>query len=381
MGATGGKSWIDLDANATTKPAPEVVRAVLASCESQWANPSSMHRAGQRARAAVELARKEVATLIGASPHEIVFCSCATESIHLAIRSMVRAPDDEVLTSHIEHAAIGAALATIGATARCCDVLASGLLDVDDAIAKLDGACGLATHLVNNETGAIQPLRSIIDVARDRSLAVFIDATQAVGRVPVDVSELGADYVAFSPHKFHAIKGVGVLYVRERARLRPLIGGAQELARRGGTESVPAICGAGIAASLAREWLQDPEAGRRQGELRELLEQSILGACPGSSVNGPDEDRLWTTTNISFPGIEAEALLLMLSERGVGASAGAACSSGSLEPSLVLAAMGLGEDRVRGSIRLSLSRLTSADEIERAVEIIVASVRSLGASV
>ncbi len=377
MASDREESWIDLDANATTRPVPQVVEAVGEACRTLWANPSSVHRAGQRARAAVELARQEIARLIGASPREIVFTSCATESIHLALHSMPRRPEDEILTSRIEHAAIGEALRAGRQASRYCNVTPEGLLDPDDAIGRLDGASGVATHLVNNETGAIQPIEPLIAQARERSIPVLIDATQAVGRMPLDVGALDADYVALSPHKFHGPKGVGVLYVRQGARVSPLIGGAQELARRGGTEPVPAICGAGVAATLARTWLEASSQREGLGRLRDRLENAIIGGVPDVVVNGPRDRRIWTTTNLAIPGIDAEALLMMLSERGIGASAGAACSSGSVEPSPVLPAMGLSEDLVRGSIRLSLSRNTTEHEIDRAGEIIVRCVASL----
>lgn len=371
------ESWIDLDANATTRPDPQVVEAVAEACRTLWANPSSVHRAGQRARAAVELARQEIARLIGASPREIVFTSCATESIHLALHSMPRGPGKEILTSRIEHAAIAGALNSCRRAPRYCAVTCEGLLDLDDAIGQLDGAGGVATHLVNNETGAIQPIEPLLAQARERSIPVLIDATQAVGRMPVDVGALDADYVALSPHKFHGPKGVGVLYVRQGARLSPLIGGAQELARRGGTEPVPAICGAGVAATLARTWLEDASRREDLGSLRDRLENAIIGGVPDTVANGPRDRRIWTTTNLAFGDIDGEALLMMLSERGIGASAGAACSSGSVEPSPVLLAMGLSEDLVRGSIRFSLSRNTTEHEIDHAGEIIVRCVASL----
>ncbi len=371
------ESWIDLDANATTRPDPRVVEAVGEACKTLWANPSSVHRAGQRARAAVELARQEIARLIGASPREIVFTSCATESIHLALHSMPQRGEDEVLTSRIEHAAIAEALNSCRRTPRFCAVTREGLLDLKSAIDRLDGASAVATHLVNNETGAIQPIEPLIAQARERSIPVLIDATQAVGRIPVDAKVLDADYVALSPHKFHGPKGVGVLYVRQGSRLSPLIGGAQELARRGGTEPVPAICGAGVAATLARTWLEDASRREDLGRLRDRLEIFIIGGVPDVVVNGPRDRRIWTTTNLAIPGIDAEALLMMLSERGIGASAGAACSSGSVEPSPVLLAMGLSEEKVRGSIRFSLARNTTEHEIDRAAKIIVECVASL----
>ncbi len=368
--------WIDLDANATTRPTPEVVEAIEEACRTLWANPSSVHREGQRARAAIELARRDIANLIGATAREIVFTSSASEAIHLALRSM---GEGEILTSPIEHAAIREGLEATRRKPRLCAVTRGGLLDIEDALDRLDGVGGLATHLVNNETGAIQPLEHLLDAAREREIPVLLDATQAVGRVPVDVRELGVDYLAGSPHKFHGPKGVGVLYARDGARVRPLIAGAQELARRGGTEATPAICGAGVAARQVREWLQDPSRQEALAGLRDRLERTLLDAIPDAAINGPRDARAWTTTNIALPGIDAEALLLMLSERGVGASAGAACSSGSLDPSPVLLAMGLDEDRVRGSIRLSLSRFTRQEKIDEAAEIIIACVRSLRA--
>ncbi len=371
---------IHLDNNATTRPTDGVIEAVSRALGECWHNPSSVHRAGQAARAAVELARQDVARLVGASPREIVFTSSGTESIDLAIRGAMGATHKRtIVTTPIEHGAVRGAcerLGERGARVVLLPVGADGVVDAGALAGLIDDETALVSvQWVNSETGAVQPVHEIGSVCRARGVVFHTDAVQWVGREPTDLSGAGAppiDLLSLSAHKFHGPKGIGALYLRRGVRLAPTIAGAQELGRRGGTENVPGIMGAGVAAREALAWLADDAARARVGALRDLLESGLLGAIPGARVNGPASPggRVWGTSNISIPGADNERMLLALSEQGVCASAGSACSSGSLEPSPVLLAMGLGGSVAGSSIRLSLSRFTSGDEIERAIGLI-----------
>lgn len=329
----------------------------------------------------IEAARREVAALLGARPREVMFTSGGTESIHTGIASM-GGEGARILTSPIEHSAVLGALRLHRREAEHVRVTGEGLIDVGDALERIDRMelGGLVLHSVNGETGAMQDLGPILRSARERGVRTLVDATQHVGRVPLDVEALGADMVACSAHKFHGPKGVGVLWIRDGVRVRPMLMGTQELERRGGTEATAMIVGAGIAAGEARTWLSDPANRTAQGALRDELERAVLAL--GATRNGPSDDarRIWTTTNLALLGIEAQALLMAMSERGVGASAGSACASGSIEPSHVLLAMGLGEDVARSSIRLSVSRETTREEIGRAVEIAAEMIGRMGRS-
>lgn len=383
---------IDLDANATTRPTPEVIDAVVRTLRETWHNPSSVHRAGQAARAAVELAREQVAALLGARPREITFTGTGTESIHLAIRgtlARLAASRRVLVTTPIEHAAIrdlAADLAGAGAgggvEVRTLPVDAGGLVDPADVTRLAQGAGVVSVQWANNETGAVQPIADVAAAARAAGAVVHVDATQWVGKEPTDLSGAWCDLLTCAPHKFHGAKGVGVLWARAGLGLRPQMPGSQELGRRAGTENVPGIAGAGVAAEQAARWLADPARRAAQRALRDRFEHGVLAACPGSVVNAPADParRLWNTSNIAFPRLEAEAVLLYLSERGLYASAGAACSSGSLEPSPVLLAMGVPEHLAHGSVRFSLSRETTAGEIDRAIPLVGEAARTLAAA-
>jgi cysteine desulfurase len=366
---------IYLDNNATTQPSEGVVRAVVAALTEYWHNPSSIHRPGQNARAQVELARASVAALIGARPREVVFTSGGTEAIDLCIRGVVeREPGKPIVTTCVEHSAVRELvelLAGSGTPVRYLALDGEGVVDIARAGETLSGAGLLTIQWANNETGAIQPVKELASIARREGALIHIDATQWVGKMPADVSTRWCDLLTFSPHKFHGPKGVGTLWIHPGVGLRPRILGVQELGRRGGTENVPGIVGAGVSAREASEWLADPSARERLGALRDLLERLVLEGYPAAVVNGPRTRRIWNTTNIGFPRLEAEALLMLLSERGVCASAGAACSSGSLEPSPVLLAMGIPPEIAHGSLRFSLSRHTTEDEVREAAGIIV----------
>jgi cysteine desulfurase len=417
-------SVIYLDHNATTPPSPGVAGAVRRAMEETWANPSSIHRAGQAARRQVELARNEVAALLGAPPREIVFTSGGTEAIDLAVRGVLgaaalrRASAGEppiVASGRVEHAAVRELLEALekqgAARVRWAPVDRGGVVDLERLPPLLDGAALAAFQWANNETGVVQPVQEIGALCRERGVVLFCDGVQWVGKEHSDevakrrrdeaapppagadpdprsvtaslrqsVSSSGPALIALSAHKFRGPKGVGALWVRRGVGLAPQIQGSQELGRRGGTENVPGIVGLGVAAREAREWLADPAPRRRLAALRDRFEQEVLAAIPAAVVNGAGAGRIWNTTNIGFPPLEAEALLLMLSERGVCASAGAACSSGSLEPSPVLLAMGVPEPIAHGSLRFSLGRETTEEEVAAAAEVVIDCVRRLGAT-
>lgn len=392
-----------LDNNATTRPSAAVAAAVAEALADCWHNPSSVHRPGQAARHRVELARRDIAALIGARPKDVVFTSGGTESIDLAIRGVIDAASPSagtpvIVSTPVEHAAVRDLLDDLAkrgrAEVRWAPIGRDGIVDSARLAPLLAGAAVASIQWANNETGAIQPVAGIAALCRATGVPFHCDATQWVGKMPVDAGEgpgyhgapdRGAsppfpDLLTFAPHKFHGPKGVGVLWRRHGVGLRPTIHGAQELGRRGGTENVPGILGAAVAAREAAQWLADPARRRRLGALRDRFEAAVLGAVPGALVNGPRDDRrLWNTTNIAFPRLEAEAMLLLLSESGLCASAGAACSSGSLDPSPVLLAMGVPPEVAHGSLRFSLSRETTDAEIDRAVELVAAAALRLGA--
>ena len=373
-------SAIYLDNNATTRPADAVVAAMTRALREQWANPSSVHRAGQAVRREILLARSTVAQLIGCQERELVFTSGGTESVNLAVRGALGAqPNRRVLvTSRLEHSAVrdlAEALATLGVEVVWLGNDADGLVDVEGLrtlLTERAGEVGLVSVMwVNNETGVIQPVETIGAVCGEFGVRCHTDATQAVGRMPIDVASLSVDLLSFAAHKFHGPQGTGVLYVRRGVRLQTqVIGGPQERGRRGGTENAAGIVGTGVAGQLAMDWL----AGDGPADLvrrRDTLERGIVDALDRTAVNGLGAPRIAGTSNIAFIGLEAEAILLMLSERGVCASAGAACASGSMEPSPVLEAMGLPPEQTYGSVRFGLSRETTDDEVGRAVEIVV----------
>ncbi len=361
-------SVIYLDNNATTRPAPEVVEEMNRYLDEFYGNPSSVHRFGQRARQALDEARVAIAELIGAADSELIFTGGGTEAVNTAVRSLLasRQPRRRIITSTVEHSAtreLVRQLALEGAEVVEVDVHGDGLLDLEAFDRALTDDTALVAMLwANNETGVLFPIEQIAQRCRARRVPLHVDGTQAVGKIPVDVKALGIDAMTLAPHKFHGPKGVGVLYARRGLRIRPLIiGGPQERQRRGGTENVPAIAGAGIAARLARAHLPDMA---RVASLRDELERQILTRVPHTSVNGSIEHRLPNTTNISFHALEADAIVVALSEQGVCVSAGAACSSGSLEPSHVLKAMRLDPPIAHGGIRFSLSRYTTQADVD-----------------
>ena len=379
-----------LDSNATTRPAPEVLAAMRPYLEQWYGNPSSVHRFGQRARQGIDQARSQLASLIGCSDAEILFTGGGTEAVNTALRGLLsaRSPRRRIITSSVEHSATRELCAQLAkdnlAEIIEIDVDSVGHLNLDRFASSLSDDVALVTIMwANNETGVIFPVAEIARLCREKRIPFHCDGTQAVGKIPVNVSALGIDAMSMASHKFHGPKGAGALFMRRGLRIRPtIIGGPQERGRRGGTENVPGLVGMGQAAELAAAWLlsdQSPEfraaAGqfastpRQVAALRDHLEREVLITISDSAING-DDPRLPNTTNVAFPRLEAEAILLLLSEQDICASAGAACSSGSLEPSPVLKAMHMDPRRAHGAVRFSLSRYTVAAEIERTLEVL-----------
>jgi cysteine desulfurase len=365
---------IYLDHNATTPLDPRVLDAMLPYLRESFGNPSSLHWFGQRARAAVEDARGRVASLIGAEPAEIVFTASGSESDNMALRgafAKAREARRRVVVTAIEHHAVlhcAKALAEEGGSVEIARVGEDGRLDLDDLRVKLEDSATVASvMLANNETGVLQPVAEAARIAHERGALVHCDAVQAGGKAPLDVRALDVDLLTLSAHKLYGPKGIGCLYVRRGTPLAPLVrGGAQERNRRAGTENVAGIVGFGVAASLAREGLVAET--ERVGVLRDRLEERLL-AVPGARRNG-GLGRLANTANVSFDGVDAEALVIALDLEGVAASTGAACAAGGVEPSHVLKAMGFPPERVQSSLRLSLGRGTTQEEVDRAADVI-----------
>jgi cysteine desulfurase len=372
-----------LDNNATTQPAPEAVQAMVACMTEGYGNPSSVHRFGQKARQMLEEARGHVSRLVGCAEAELLFTGGGTESINTAVRGLLaaRSPRNKVVISTVEHSATRELCATLsreGAEIVSIEVDSDGRLDFDQLRSNLSDDVALVSLMwANNETGVLFEVERIAALCRDHRVPFHCDGTQAMGKIPVDVSGVGIDAMSFASHKFHGPKGVGGLFVRRGLRYKPLlIGGPQERGRRGGTENVPGVVGMGKAAELAHEAL--PQMSR-VASLRDRLERGILERIPHTRVNGRTDLRLPNTTNIGFHRLEAEAILLLLSEQGVYASAGSACSSGSLEPSAVLKAMRIDERYAHGSVRFSLSRYTTEAEVDRALQVLPGAIERLRA--
>ncbi|MBU0716926.1 MAG: cysteine desulfurase [Planctomycetes bacterium] len=364
-----------LDNNATTRTLEGVVEVMLPFLGSEYANPSSVHRFGQRVRYRLECAREQVAGLINAEPREIVFTSGGTESINLAVRGTLAAEPARrhVITSAVEHSAghrLATQLAREGYRIDRIGVDHQGRLDFDELENRVTPDTALISIMhTNNETGVRFDVLRVAEIAARHGIRVHVDAVQSAGKVPVDMQELPVHLLSLSAHKMHGPKGAGALFVRRRTRLVPvMIGGRQERDLRPGTENVPAIIGFGVAAEeAARVPTERIEAIR---QLRDDFEARVRAAIPIAHVIGSAADRVCNTANIGFERLQAEALLILLSERGIYASAGAACSSGSLEPSHVLQAMGIDPKIAHGAVRFSLSRFTTAAEIDRTVEVL-----------
>ncbi len=366
---------IYLDNNATTQPCPEVVEAMLPLLRDGYANPSSVHQFGQAAKHQIECARLQVAKLIGAHAREIVFTGGGTEAINLAIRGILATRSDKrhFLTTKVEHSAVlrvAEQLERDGYRVDYVGVDRDGQIDSAEWESKLSDDTALASIIhANNETGVISNMKPLVESAEQRGISVHVDAVQSAGKLPVDLSSLPVSLLSLSAHKFHGPKGVGALFVRRKTRLAPLIlGGNQERLLRGGTENVAGIVGMGVAAQLAEQRRTSIE--ERVCELRNDLDRGICERIPFATVNAQDTPRICNTTNISFDGLGAEAILILLSEAGICASSGAACSSGSLEPSHVLQAMGIEEKLAHSAVRFSLSQYTTRDEIEAVLELL-----------
>jgi cysteine desulfurase len=372
---------IYLDFNATTPVLPEVAAAMLPYLCEEYGNASSIHRWGQRARAAVEQSRESVALLIGGRPSEVVFTSGGTESDNLAIFGVAGAR--HVVTTAIEHHAVlntCEALEREGVAVTFVPVGRSGIVDPAAVVAALRPDTSLiSVMLANNETGAIQPVEEIARLGRERGVLVHSDAVQAAGKISIDVRALGVDLLSISGHKIYAPKGVGALWVRKGVRIRPQIyGGRHERERRAGTENVPGIVAMGASAETARRELA-AESLRIAG-LRDRLERGICERVPDVTVNGDPAHRVPNTTNLTFDGIEGEALVIALDLQGISCSTGAACSSGAIEPSHVLTAMGLSAEQARATLRISLGKQNSQADVDRVLEVlprVVARLRAL----
>jgi len=363
-----------LDNNATTKVDPEVLQSMLPYFSDYYGNPSSMHAFGGGVAGVIREARERLARLIGASPEEIVFTSCGTESDSTAIRAALESYPGKrhLIASRVEHPAIKnlfEMLAKKGYRVTFVPVDGKGRLDLDYLYDHLaDDTAIVSLMWANNETGVLFPVEEVSRKIRERGIVFHTDAVQAVGKVPIRLADSGIDMLSLSGHKLHAPKGIGALYIRKGTKFAPfLIGGHQERGRRGGTENTASIVGLGKAAELARHHLESGSY-RCVAELRDRLEQGLLAGIPNTLVNGDPAQRLPNTTSIAFEYVEGEAILLMLNEHGVCASSGSACTSGSLEPSHVLRAMGVPFTAAHGSIRFSLSRYTTAAEIDLVLE-------------
>ena len=364
---------IYFDNNATTAIAPEVREAILPYLGEFYGNPSSMHTFGGQVADAVETARETMANLLGASPDEIIFTSCGSESDNAAIWSAIQTQPEKrhLITTRVEHPAILSVMQhweRQGYRVTYLGVDNKGRLDLDEYAAALTPDTALASIMfANNEVGNIYPIQRMAEMAKEKCVLFHTDAVQAVGKTPIDLAHLPADMLSLSGHKLHAPKGIGVLYVRKGVRFRPFLrGGHQEKGRRAGTENVPYIVGLGAAAKLAADHMQEERVN--VALLRDRLEQGLLERISDCMVNGDVENRLPNTTNIAFKNVEGEAILLMLDRLGVCASSGSACTSGSLEPSHVLRAMGVPFTYAHGSIRLSLSRYSTQEEVDYVIE-------------
>ena len=361
------------DNNATTRVAPQVVESMVPFLSEYWGNASSAYRFGAQVKKHLDSAREKVAALINADPKEIVFTSCGTESNNSAIHSALTLNPGKrhIVTTMVEHSAnmnYGDFLTRRGYEVSYLPVESDGSLDLH----LLDRALRPDTAIVsimwaNNETGVIFPIEEIAAICRSKGVPFHTDAVQTPGKINIDVQAAGVDFLSLSAHKLHAPKGIGMLFVKRQTKFQPyLIGGHQEQGRRGGTENVPYIVGFGVAAELAMATLNEENTHVRA--LRDRLESTILKTIPNTVRNGAREPRLPNTSNIAFDFIEAEAILMLLDQAGICASSGSACTTGSLDPSHVLSAMGLNPMRARGSVRFSLGIYNTAEEVDYLLE-------------
>jgi cysteine desulfurase len=361
------------DNNATTKVAEEVLEEMKPYFCELYGNPSSMHTFGGQISRNIRQSREQVAELLGCSPAEIIFTSCGTESDNTAIKGTLAMQPErrKIITSRVEHPAVltpcremenhGCEVVEIG-------VDKEGRLDLNELGSRIDDDTALVTIMyANNETGVIFPIEKIVAMVKEKGVVFHTDAVQVIGKIPLNLSKSNIDLLSISGHKLHAPKGVGVLYVKKGTRLAPFMsGGHQEGGKRAGTENVASIVGLGKACELAGKNIK--QENEKIKKLRDKLENAILKSCPDCRVNGDRENRLPNTSNLSFEYIEGEAILLMLDKYGICASSGSACTSGSLEPSHVLRAMGVPFTAAHGSVRFSLSRYNTEEEVDYAIE-------------
>jgi cysteine desulfurase len=362
-----------LDNNATTPVLPEVFEAMRPFYLEQFGNASSIHHYGQHARAAVEKARGHVAALLNARPAEVVFTSGGTEADNLGIFGLVQR-GDHVITSTIEHSAVlntCKRLAQMGCEVTFVPVNSRGEIDPEEVRRSLRANTRLISIMMaNNETGVIQPVEEIGKIAKEADVFFHTDAVQAAGKVPIDIQKIACDALSISGHKIHAPQGTGALFIKKGTLIQPQIyGGSHERQRRAGTENLPGIVGIGKAAELAQQWLKNSEA-EEMAAMRDRLQSAVLAAVEDAGVNGQGALRVPNTTNLWFDHIEGEALVIALDLKGLAVSSGAACSSGAIEPSHVLLAMDLPHQRARASIRISLGKQTTQDDIDFAIKVI-----------
>jgi cysteine desulfurase len=370
------------DHNATTPIAPEVLQVLVECLGQTYGNASSIHYFGQQAKQRLEMARRQLASLVHANPAEIVFTAGGTESDNLAIQGVVRAAcrRAHVITTAIEHPAVLATCDQIereGVAVTRLKVSSSGIVNPEDVRRALRPETVLVSVMhVNNEIGTIQPIEEISSITREAGVALHVDGVQALGKIPVDVQTLGVDLYSMSAHKLYAPKGIGALYVRKGTRMAPvLFGGHHERDRRPGTENVPGAAAFGAAASMAASRL--PETSERLAGLRDRLENGILERIAGAGVNGSRKNRVSNTANLYFDGVNGEAIVIALDLRGFAVSTGAACSSGAIAPSHVLTAIGLSADRAKASIRFSLGHGNTVEQVDALIEAVAASVAHL----
>ena len=369
-----------LDNNATTPVLPEVLDAMRPYFGERFGNASSIHHHGQETRAAVERARESIAALLGCRPAEVVFTSGGTEADNLAIFGLVRS-GDHVITSTIEHHAVLNSCKQLqerGVEVTFLPVGGRGLVSPDDLRQALRPNTKLVTVMyANNETGVIQPVTEIGEICAQSDVYFHTDAVQAASKIPIDVKMIGCDLLSISGHKTHAPQGVGALFVRKGTKLEPMLfGGSHERSRRAGTENVPGIVALGKAAELAMKAFSNSE-NCEMAALRDQLEKGILSQVDAAGVNGAGAPRVPNTSNIYFDYIEGEALVIALDLKGLSVSTGAACSSGAIEPSHVLTAMGIRPDRARASIRFSLGKQNTAEDVDFALHLVPAAVERL----
>jgi len=373
---------IYLDCNATTPILPQVLDAMMPYMTAQWGNPSSTYKFGSSLKAVIETARAQVAELIGAQPSEVIFTSCATESNNSAIYAALKANSSKrhIVTSAVEHSSVlnyCMALEKDGYRITYLPVDREGLLKLADLKNSITDQTALVSLMwANNETGVLFPVREIAEICRARGVLYHCDAVQAAGKTEIDVRKVQADYLSLTGHKFNAPKGVGALYIRRKVPFSPyLYGGHQEHSVRGGTENVPLIVGMGKAAELARKHL--PGYEKKVHPLRDALEEGILSSVPNTELNGHKTLRLANTTNITFHGVESEALLILLDQEGICASSGSACLADSDEPSHVVKAMKPDSAASRQMVRFSLGEHNADADVNAALNVLLQSTLSL----